>query len=175
VVLRPGSDHCGLASGAQKYALLLRSDVPRLEALGALKGARSLVDFGREFEMPTGGVAVGGKELDAHPERTKRFLRGLRKGFAYVRAYKDEAVASVQKRLPGTAAAPLMVDLEAALAGFTKDGTMSVETAARELVIRGELLGVAADKIPPAEKIFDFKLVREANRELDAAAWKPAR
>jgi ABC-type nitrate/sulfonate/bicarbonate transport system substrate-binding protein len=170
-----GGRVAAIASGAQKYALLLRSDVPRLDAMGVLKGGKSLVDFGREFEMPTGGVAVAGKELDAEPARTKRFLRALRKGFAYVRAYKDESVAVVLKRLPGASKDALMIDLEAALLAFTKDGTMSVETASRELAIRGELLGVTPDKIPPAEKVFDFRLVRDANRELEAAGWRPER
>jgi len=170
-----GGRIAAIATGAQRYALLLRSDVPRLRDLGVLKEGRPLVDFGREFEMPTGGVAVAGRELEEQSERTKRFLRALRKGVAYVRAFKDEAVVVVQKRLPGTTKEALTTDLEGALATMTKDGTMALEAGARELAIRGELLGVPPDKIPSVEKVFDFSLVRAANREIEAANWRPTR
>jgi ABC-type nitrate/sulfonate/bicarbonate transport system substrate-binding protein len=169
-----GGRIAAIASGAQRYALLLRADVPRLRDMGVLKEARQLVDFGREFEMPTGGLAVAGKTLEAHPDRTKRFLRAVRKGVAYVKAFKAETVAVIQKRLPGASAEALAIDLDGTLSTMTPDGTMSLEAAARELAIRGELLGVAPDKIPSAPKIFDFSHVREANREIEASAWRPA-
>jgi hypothetical protein len=52
---------------------------------------------------------------------------------------------------------------------------MALEAGARELAIRGELLGVPPDKIPSVEKVFDFSLVRAANREIEAANWRPTR
>ena len=170
-----GGRFAAISSGAQKYALLLRSDVPRLEALGVLKGGKILADFGKEFEMPTGGVAVAGKELDANPERVKKMLRALRQGVAYTRAFKDETIAFMQKRLPNTPREAIQRDLEAAISTQTKDGTVSMETAARELAVRGELLGAAPDKIPPVEKVFDFAPVRAVNAALAAEGWKPVR
>jgi NitT/TauT family transport system substrate-binding protein len=169
-----GGRIAAIAAGAQRYALLLRADVPRLRDMGVLKEAQQLVDFGREFEMPTGGLAVGGRSLEAHPDRTKRFLRALRKGVAYVKAFKAETVAVVQRRLPGARAEALAIDLDGALATMTEDGTMSIDAAARELAIRGELLGVAPDKLPSATKVFDFSLVREVNRELASSGWRPS-
>ena len=170
-----GGRIAAIASGAQRYALLLRADVPRLRDMGVLKDARQLVDFGREFEMPTGGLAVGAKALETHPDRTKRFLRAVRKGVAYMTSFKAETVAAVRKRLPGASAEALAIDLDGTLATITPDGTMSLEAAARELAIRGELLGVPTNKIPAAATVFDFSAVREVNRELEASAWRPTR
>ncbi len=47
--------------------------------------------------------------------------------------------------------------------------------AARELAVRGELLDLTADKIPPAAKVYDFSLIEEVERELRAANWNPTR
>jgi hypothetical protein len=52
---------------------------------------------------------------------------------------------------------------------------MSLAAAAKEIALRGELLGLAPDKIMPAEKVYDFSVVAEVDRELKAAGWKPVK
>jgi hypothetical protein len=57
----------------------------------------------------------------------------------------------------------------------TRDGTVPVAVQRQEISLRGRLLGVAKDKLPPPEKVFDFSPMQEANKELDNQGWKPKR
>jgi hypothetical protein len=68
----------------------------------------------------------------------------------------------------------LVTSFRISQAGATKDGTLTREIQQAELDVRGELLGIPKDKLPPLDKVFDFSLVDEVNRELDAQGWKPS-
>jgi hypothetical protein len=92
---------------------------------------------------------------------------------ACVRKFKDETVAIMKKRLPMATDDALRIDRDGTLATMTKDGTMTLEAGARELAIRGELLNVRPELVPAAEKIFDFSIVRMANREFEAEIGDP--
>jgi len=52
-------------------------------------------------------------------------------------------------------------------------GAVPREMQANELKLRGEMLGLPPDKVPPPERVFDYSFILKAAEELKAAGWKP--
>jgi hypothetical protein len=55
---------------------------------------------------------------------------------------------------------------------LTSDGTVSGETEKKMTSMVLKIAG--AKEAPPAEKIYDFSLVRKAHAALQAKGWRPA-
>ena len=164
-----------LASGSQQNAMLNMLERGQLQAMGILSKGHVVVDFRKEADMPNGGLASSDQEIAQHRERTIRVMCALLKGAAFMKLYEDATVDILAKRYSNLARADLTDSLADAVENATADGTVSDETAQRELAVRGELMGVGMANIPSADKAFDFSLLREAAESLKAAGWQPSK
>jgi hypothetical protein len=100
-------------------------------------------------------------------------VRAFWKGRIYMKTIDDDTLDIIQKRLPKTPREILMRDLSAAREDASDAGMMETAATEKEIQVRGEINNIAADKLPPAEKVYDFSLIREILTELAAANWRP--
>jgi hypothetical protein len=56
---------------------------------------------------------------------------------------------------------------------MTKDGTEDVETQRLDMEVGSRNLGIPADL--PVERVFDFRFVGDAYKEIRESNWQPAR
>jgi len=56
---------------------------------------------------------------------------------------------------------------------MAQDGTISTEAQMNELSLRGDMLNMATNQIPPVSAVFDFSWLEKINDELKASGWKP--
>jgi hypothetical protein len=139
--------------------------------VGVLDKGTMLYDIARDVEMQVGGLVTSEKE--ASSERSRRVLRALWKGTLYMLTEREGTIALMQRLLPKISREALDRDYVGAVEDADDDGVMSMSSLAKELGVRGEVLGVPADKLPPPEKIYDFSLIRDVVNEIKAKRWKP--
>jgi hypothetical protein len=53
------------------------------------------------------------------------------------------------------------------------DGTISDDVQKNEVTLRGAMLDMPKDKVPPPSAVFDFSFARKANATLATQGWKP--
>jgi NitT/TauT family transport system substrate-binding protein len=164
-----------LSSGAQQYSLLTRLDLAELRRTGSLDRGRMVVNVAKDVEMQTGGLVTTGKELTENRDRAKRLLRALWKGMIYMQVEREGTVELMQRRVPRLSHEEHVRDLEAAIEDRDEDGILPAESSAKELAVRGELMGLAPDAVLPPAQVYDFSLIREVTAELAAAKWRPSR
>ena len=162
-----------IASGNQPVAVLMEVDRAQLNKMHALDKGHMIVDLTKEVSLATGGLAINARELAEHRDRTKRFLVALRKGARYMTTFPNAAIDVLHKRLPKAPQDALQTDMDEYLKVFIPKGTISLEAAQHELDTRGEIMKVPPGKVPTADKVYDFSLVREIDHDLDASGWKP--
>jgi NitT/TauT family transport system substrate-binding protein len=116
-----------------------------------------------EFTSLQNGLAVQEKNLKDKRDFVKRILRARAKGGRYFQQ-NERGAAEVLAKV-------LSVDMPTALetyriskAAFTTDGIPTDDEIREYLKMDAQILGLPAPI--PAEKIFDFSLQREVNREL---------
>ncbi len=116
-----------------------------------------------EFTSLQNGLAVQDKTLKERRDFVKRILRARAKGGRYFQQ-NERGTAEVLSKV-------LSVDMPTALetyrisrGAFTTDGIPTDDEIREYLKMDAEILGLPAPI--PAEKIFDFSLQREVNREL---------
>jgi len=172
----PGAGRlASMTTGAQRYGVLLRPDIAQLKQMGTLANGVMIADLTKLVEMQMSGIVTTEKEVTVNRDRAKKFTRAIRMGQTYMRTFRDESVDIVHKRIPSVAREAIGDDLDGSVEDQNVEGSMSLAAAAKEIALRGELLGLTPDKIMPAEKVYDFSVVAEVDRELKAAGWKPVK
>jgi ABC-type nitrate/sulfonate/bicarbonate transport system substrate-binding protein len=164
-----------ITSGAQKYAMVQRIEMESLKESGVLAKGHMIVDIAKDVEMQTGGLVTTAKEIASNPDRVKRVLRALWKGTIYLQRERDGTLEIMQRLVPKLSRDGHVRDLEGALEDLDEDGVLPLEAARKELAVRSEIVGLASDKIPPVEKVYDFSMIRAVIAELNTANWQPAR
>jgi len=172
----PGAGRlASMTTGAQRYGVLLRPDIAQLKQMGALEKGVMIADLTKLVEMQMSGIVTSEKEVTANRDRAIKVTRAIRKGQTYMRGFPAESVAIVHKRVPNIAPDAIRDDLDGSVEDQNVAGSMAMDAASKEIALRGELLGIAPDKIIPAEKVYDFSVVADADRALQAAGWKPVK
>jgi NitT/TauT family transport system substrate-binding protein len=161
----------GLLSGTQHIAILSRSDAGQLRDAGKLSQGHLLSDVNKELILPTGGLAITTQELAANRERARKFLRAAWKGTQFIMTHREATYDLMQKRTPRASRATIVEDVDGAVEDLDSDGEAPLDEAQKELAVRAEMMKIPADKVTPAEKVYDFSLIREVIREL--RDWKP--
>jgi ABC-type nitrate/sulfonate/bicarbonate transport system substrate-binding protein len=128
------------------------------------KGFRELVFTGNYLTEPFVGVAASREKVETSPAQVKKVLKGFLRSLSAVKRERKDAVDFMVKRFkfaPDTAAEIY----ETLLQSFTKDGTVA-EPALKEYleVVKAE---ARVQKEIPIADIIDFRLLREAAREMD--------
>jgi ABC-type nitrate/sulfonate/bicarbonate transport system substrate-binding protein len=131
-------------------------------------GLRSLVDVADEIELPFVGMATTTKIIEQQRGELKKLLRANVRGIRYsVDPKRRESVVAIMANW-------LKLDQETAdytygiyLKGASKDGTLSRVGMEALVAERKRQMKVTEDV--PLDRVFDFSLVEEINRELAAA------
>ena len=169
----PGAGRvAGISSGALAGASITIDEVEQIRNNPKL---HMVIDTSKHVKLINGGLASHEKMLGPDRALGKRFMRALVKGRRFAAAFEDPSVDSVQKRVPNANREGLVRSFRISQAGATPDGVLPVPSQQAELDVRVELMNIPKDKAVPREKAFDFSLLEEVNRELDAQGWKPTR
>jgi NitT/TauT family transport system substrate-binding protein len=158
-----------IISGAQPFAVLTKLDEALLQHAGYLDKGTIIIDFEKEMDLPVGGIATSDAELEKHGDLTKRFLKATVTGMAFVQQHRPEAIAIAEKYFPNVPHESVALGVADLVEAATADGTISAGAISRELAVRGEVLGVPPDKLPPPDKVYDFSWITAVNQELKAA------
>ena len=169
----PGGIAAGLETGALSAAVVAATDSEVMLDKGQLKKAHVLVNL-TKYKMPYAGIAMSEKVLYGDPVLAKKIMRAVIKGFRYMKAFKAQTIAVLEKTHQTADAGAVEKGYDLAVKAFTRDYTVSDAEIMPDLIVRAGLLGIPKDKLPPVNKIYDFTLAHQVNAELDAGRWKPA-
>jgi ABC-type nitrate/sulfonate/bicarbonate transport system substrate-binding protein len=159
-----------IQAGSVAAAALLTTEVA--EVRDAVPQAHRVANLREEAQMVYGGVATHDRELGEHRERTRRFLRAVMKSRDYYKAFRDETVQILMKYSQLSPAAN-EASYDETLSTMDGDASVSVEVQRRDTVARAQLNDL--DQHPPAEQIYDYSLVQQVYRDLQASGWRPTR
>ena len=135
------------------------------------QGFRELVAFqDLGFVLPSGGIVARDDTLKNDPLTTERFVRATIMGFLYMRDNRPGTLKVMSKmlRIDDATAAKLY---DSSRPTLTKDGTVSGEGEKKMTAMVLKIAGVK--DAPPADKLYDFSLVRKAHAALQAKGWHP--
>jgi ABC-type nitrate/sulfonate/bicarbonate transport system substrate-binding protein len=161
-----------IASGALPASLIHPADVDMLKAMGALKNAHLLLDTAETVRSTFNGLATSDALIQSKPDLVLRFVRATMKGMDYTRRNRD---ASIERFVRDLKATP-----DGAVQGYdqlrplmAESATISPEARATEVALRGDMLSMAADKVPPATTVFDFSFAEKVAAQLKSEGWIP--
>ena len=139
---------------------------------GQLKKSHVLVNLTR-FKMPYAGLAMSEKTLYGDPVLAKKIMRAVIKGFRYMKAFKPQTMAIVQKYNANVDPSILTIDYDETIPILTKDGTVPDDVLRADLDVHAQMMDIPKSQVPPLSKAYDYTLVREVNAQLDKTRWKP--
>ena len=135
------------------------------------QGFRELIVFKDQgFVLPSGGIVAREELLKTDYGMVERFVRATVMGFLFMRDNRPGTLKVMARmlKIDDLAAAKLY---DSSRPTMTADGTVSAEA---ERKMTGFILKIAGMKeAPPADKLFDFALVRKAHAALQAKGWHP--
>ena len=138
---------------------------------GALNNAHILVNFAGNIDIPYNGLATSQALIDKNPTVVERFLKGVMMGVGYMKTHRE---ATIQTMLKYSKNAPLEVMAESfdeTSPTVLVKGEAALDLRQFDLKLRGEMLGVAESAVPPVDKVYDYRFVRQALSEL--SDWRP--
>ena len=160
-----------LNAGALPAASLTVED---LEQLKRTPNLHRIADTGHEVRMLVGGIAVNDRMLKAGRPLGLRFMRALLKGERYMRANEGGTITAMLTHNANVPRENLDKLYRELVPTNTADGTLPPAVQQQMLDLYAGLLGVPKDKERPIADAFDFSLLAEVDRALDAEGWKPA-
>jgi ABC-type nitrate/sulfonate/bicarbonate transport system substrate-binding protein len=169
---QPAGIAAALEVGRLPAAVIATTDSELMLDKGELKKAHVLVNL-QKFKMPYAGLAMSEKTLYGDPVLAKKIMRAVIKGFRYMKAFKPQTLAILEKTHATDDVRAVEKGYDTAVRAFTRDYTIGDAEILPDLGVRAGLLGLAKDAVPPVNKIYDFTLAHEVNAELDASHWKP--
>jgi ABC-type nitrate/sulfonate/bicarbonate transport system substrate-binding protein len=135
------------------------------------QGFRELVAFQElGFVLPSGGIVARDETLKTDLVMTERFVRATIMGFLFMRDNRSGTLKVMSKmlRIDDATAAKLY---DSSRLTLTLDGTVSGEAEKKMTAMVLKIAGVK--EAPPADKLYDFSLVRKAHAALQAKGWHP--
>jgi ABC-type nitrate/sulfonate/bicarbonate transport system substrate-binding protein len=144
-----------------------------LKGTPGLQRGHMIVDTFEAIRMPYTGAAVSTKLLAEHPDTVRRYLVATMKGLRYMRAFRAETNAIMRKDGSTLDDHTLDTNYSDVTASLTANGEESTENLRKDMEVRASLLSIPANKVPTVDQAYDYRLLREANAELDKRGWKP--
>jgi NitT/TauT family transport system substrate-binding protein len=162
-------------SGGLSAVIVSPGTMLQMRDAGGLKAAHMIADFYGKIHMPWNSFVVSEKVLYGNPVLAKKIMRAIVKGTRYVKAFKSQTIGFT-KVLEGQSFSQKgsEIDYDEFIEEITKDGTIPDSLIQSDLAVRASLLNFPKEQIPPISKVYDFSLIRQINKELDASHWKPA-
>jgi NitT/TauT family transport system substrate-binding protein len=162
-----------IQSGTLPAVVIAKEDVDALAGTPALKRGHLIVNTFNTIRMPYTGAAVSAKFLAENPDIIKRYLIGTMKGLRFMRTFRAQTNKILKDAGSNLDAHDLDVNYTDVLETLTATGEEPKENLRKDMEVRASLLNIAADKVPPVSKVYDYHLLNEANAELDKKGWKP--
>ena len=134
-------------------------------------GLKVLGYFGDAFPSYMGGVGIHLDSLRNRPALIKGFVKASLKGLKFIHSRRPETIDMMMRHMKADNREMVEAIYDSSVPSFTKDGLLSPEAQQAIIAIAAQAIG-RSEAISP-EAIFDFRLAREANRELEAEGWKP--
>ena len=161
-----------VSNGTLPAALLQPAEVETLRAAGGLSKAHLIIDAAEEVRSTFNGLATSDAVIAKNPDLVTRFVRATRKGMIYARTNRDQAIDVFIRVMKASrdGAATGYDELRKVMA---EDGTISEDAQKTEVALRGDMLDMKPDKLPPAAAVFDFSWAKKVNEELKASGWTP--
>lgn len=166
-----------LGSSSMRMAAVLSGTVaaaplsPPHDYLAKKAGLKVLGYFGDAFPSYMGGVGIHLESLRSRPALVKGFVKASLKGLKFIHAHRVETVEIMMRHMKTDSREMVEAVYESSVPSFTKDGLLSQE--AQQAIIAIALQAMGRSEAVSPEVVFDFRLVREANRELEVEGWKP--
>jgi NitT/TauT family transport system substrate-binding protein len=159
-----------LNAGSLPAASLTIEDIEQLKRTPNL---HMVADTSREVQMLVGGIAVNDRMLKADRPLAIRFMRALLKGERYMRSNEAGTITAMLTHNPNVARETVEKLYRTLVPGNTADGTIPAGVQQQMLDLYAGILGLPKDKERPIAEAFDFSLLAEVDRSLDAEGWKP--
>jgi NitT/TauT family transport system substrate-binding protein len=134
-------------------------------------GLKVLGYFGDAFPSYMGGVGIHLDSLKSRPALVKGFVKASLKGLKFIHARKAETVEMMMRHMKTDNREMVEAIYDSSVPSFTKDGLIGQEAQQAIIAIAAQAMG-RTEAISP-EAVFDFRLARETNKELEAEGWKP--
>jgi NitT/TauT family transport system substrate-binding protein len=163
-----------IQSGSLPGVVIAKEDLQGLTDTPALERGHMIVDTFKTIRMPYTGAVVSDKYLAAHPDIVKRYLVGTLKGLRYIRAFRAQTNAILKKAGADLDDHALDINYTDVVETLTKTGEETDDILRKDMEVRASLLNITPDKVRPVGDVYDYRLLREANAELDKSGWKPA-
>ena len=162
-----------IATGSLPASLIHPADVEALKGMSGLRNAHLLMDTSEIVRSTFNGLATSDELIRSNPDLIVRFVRATMKGMAYVREHREPSIQRFVKDLKATR--------EGATIGYdqlrplmAETATISSEAQATEVSLRGDMLNLPSDKLPPPSSVFDFSFADKVAAQLKAEGWTPA-
>lgn len=157
-----------LVSGAVDAAVLIAP----VSFYAKEQGFKELVSFQEQgFVLPSGGIVARDDYLKADPVTAEKFVRATLMGFLYMRDNRAGTLKVMTRMLRIDDATSAKV-YDASRPTMTADGTVSGEVERKMTAFVLKTAG--AKDAPPADRLYDFTLVKKAYAALQAKGWHPA-
>ena len=126
--------------------------------------------LGREVKNSWGTLATSERILQENPRQVAGVLKATLKALRLLRQSREIATRTMQKfaRVDAAQSERVYDDL---ISTFTLDGSVDEETQRSDLAVIRDITR-ATEPLSIAQA-YDFSIVRAANRELNAARWRP--
>ncbi len=134
-------------------------------------GLKVLGYFGDVFPSYMGGLGVHADTLRDRPRVVKGFIKASLKGLKFLHAKKSEAVDIMMRFMKVDDREMGEATYDSTIPAHTRDGLLAPDMQREIIAITLEGMGRSGEVRP--EAVFDFRLVKEASRELEAERWKP--
>lgn len=144
---------------------------PPHDYLAKKAGLKVLGYFGDAFPSYMGGVGI---QLDALSNRAavvKGFVKAALKGLKFVHAHRTETIDIMMRHMKTQNREMVEAMYDSSAPSFTRDGLIGLEAQQGIIAIAAQAMG-RSEAVKP-EAVFDFRVAREANRDLEAEGWKP--
>jgi ABC-type nitrate/sulfonate/bicarbonate transport system substrate-binding protein len=130
-----------------------------------------VADIGKEIKMLYTGLATSEDLLMKRPDLVRRFIRATVKGREFLKRNKSQSLVLGKKydRSPDDVR---NADYDATMEMMTGDGTEDSDTQRSDIDIGRRALAIQKEIAP--QQVFDFRLVREAYKELRETGWERA-
>jgi NitT/TauT family transport system substrate-binding protein len=167
-----GAGSLGPAFIARSLPAVVLADVDVINArrAGALANGNLVVNMMRDTPMPFNGIAVSDAFMATRREALLGFLRATLKGARYMRRFKNQTLAIVAKNSPNVDPELNALDYDNVMPLLAGDGTVAPDVLSAYLQVQAQMLDLPA---PPVERVWDYRVVREANASLNRARWQP--
>jgi NitT/TauT family transport system substrate-binding protein len=170
----------GMGFGNGRVAALKAGSLPAasvtVEDIEQLKGAPGLhmvADTWHEVQMMVGGIAANARMLGPDRPLALRFLRAIVKGQRYMRAFEAGTVDAMVKHNPNVSRESTDAIYRLMVPTNTSDGTLPPAVQKQMLDLYADIINLPRDQERPIGAAFDFSLLPEVERSLDAEGWKP--